>query len=30
MSTLKIGWAETDITPGEHISLAGQFAERIS
>ena len=30
MSMLKIGWAETDITPGEHISLAGQFAERIS
>ena len=30
MGMLKIGWAETDITPGEHISLAGQFAERIS
>ena len=30
MGILKIGWAETDITPGEHISLAGQFAERIS
>ena len=30
MGILKIGWAETDITPAEHISLAGQFAERIS
>ena len=30
MGTLKIGWAEVDITPDKPISLAGQFAERIS
>jgi len=27
---LKIGWAETNLTPEKKISLAGQFAERIS
>ena len=30
MNTLKIGWAEIDITPDKKVSLAGQFAERIS
>lgn len=30
MSKLKIGWAEVDITPDKKVSLAGQFAERIS
>ena len=30
MSNLKIGWAETSITPDKKISLYGQFAERIS
>lgn len=30
MNKLMIGWAETDITPDKKISLAGQFAERIS
>ena len=30
MSTMKLGWAEVDITPEKKISLAGQFAERIS
>ena len=30
MSTLKIGWSEISITPDKKISLAGQFAERIS
>jgi len=30
MSMLKIGWAEVSITPDKKISLAGQFAERIS
>ena len=30
MSTLKIGWGEVSITPEKKISLAGQFAERIS
>ena len=30
MSTLKIGWAEESITPDKKVSLAGQFAERIS
>ena len=30
MSKLKIGWAEISITPDKKISLAGQFAERIS
>ncbi|MBR5738587.1 MAG: hypothetical protein IKY02_01195 [Lachnospiraceae bacterium] len=30
MSTMKIGWAETNITPEKKVSLAGQFAERIS
>lgn len=30
MSTIKIGWSEISITPDKKISLAGQFAERIS
>lgn len=30
MDKLMIGWAETDITPDKNVSLAGQFAERIS
>ena len=30
MSALKIGWGEINITPDKKISLAGQFAERIS
>ena len=30
MSKLNIGWSETSITPDQKISLAGQFAERIS
>ena len=30
MSRLKIGWSEIDITPSKKVSLAGQFAERIS
>lgn len=30
MGRLKIGWAEVSITPDKKISLAGQFAERIS
>lgn len=30
MSRMSIGWAETSITPDRKISLAGQFAERIS
>ena len=30
MSVLQIGWAETSITPNKRVSLAGQFAERIS
>ena len=30
MSKLKFGWAEVDITPDKKVSLAGQFAERIS
>ena len=30
MSTLKFGWSEKSITPDKKISLAGQFAERIS
>jgi len=30
MSNLKIGWSEFDITPSKKVSLAGQFAERIS
>ena len=30
MSKLNIGWSETSITPEKKISLAGQFAERIS
>ena len=30
MNKLKIGWAEISITPDKKISLAGQFAERIS
>ena len=30
MSTLKIGWSEISVTPDKKVSLAGQFAERIS
>ena len=30
MSKLQFGWAESNITPDKKISLAGQFAERIS
>lgn len=30
MSKLNFGWAEVDLTPDKKISLAGQFAERIS
>ena len=30
MSEIRIGWAEIDITPEKKLSLAGQFAERIS
>ncbi len=30
MAQLKIGWSEVDITPDKKVSLAGQFAERIS
>ena len=30
MAQLKIGWSEVDITPNKKVSLAGQFAERIS
>ena len=30
MSQLFIGWSEVNITPEKKISLAGQFAERIS
>jgi len=30
MSKLKFGWAEVDLTPDKKVSLAGQFAERIS
>ena len=30
MSAFQVGWAETSITPDKKISLAGQFAERIS
>ena len=30
MSQLKMGWAERNITPDKKVSLAGQFAERIS
>ena len=30
MAKLKIGWSEVNITPEKKISLAGQFAERIS
>lgn len=30
MAQIKIGWAEISITPEKKISLAGQFAERIS
>ena len=30
MGRLNIGWSEVDITPEKKISLAGQFAERIS
>lgn len=30
MAKMKIGWSEVNITPEKKISLAGQFAERIS
>jgi len=30
MSVLNFGWAEIDLTPDKKVSLAGQFAERIS
>ena len=30
MNKLQIGWSEIDITPDKKVSLAGQFAERIS
>ena len=30
MSKLQFGWSEVSITPDKKISLAGQFAERIS
>ena len=30
MAKLKFGWAEVDLTPDKKVSLAGQFAERIS
>ena len=30
MSMLHIGWSEISITPDKRVSLAGQFAERIS
>ncbi|MBE5995778.1 MAG: hypothetical protein E7240_00305 [Lachnospiraceae bacterium] len=30
MSIIKLGWSEADITPDKKVSLAGQFAERIS
>ena len=30
MSNLKFGWSEISITPDKKVSLAGQFAERIS
>ena len=30
MNKMLIGWAEESITPGKRISLAGQFAERVS
>ena len=30
MAKMKIGWSEVDITPKKKVSLAGQFAERIS
>jgi hypothetical protein len=30
MIHIKIGWAETDITPDKPVALEGQFAERIS
>lgn len=30
MSKLLIGWSEVDLTPDKKVSLAGQFAERIS
>ncbi len=30
MNSLKIGWSEISITPEKKVSLAGQFAERIS
>lgn len=29
-STVKIGWAETDITPEEPVIVAGQFYARVS
>lgn len=30
MSHFQVGWAEYSITPDKKVSLAGQFAERIS
>ena len=30
MAKLNIGWSEVSITPEKKVSLAGQFAERIS
>ena len=30
MAQVKIGWSEVSITPDKKVSLAGQFAERIS
>jgi hypothetical protein len=30
MAQLNIGWSEVSITPDKKVSLAGQFAERIS
>lgn len=30
MAQVKIGWSTVNITPDKKISLAGQFAERIS
>ena len=30
MAKVKIGWAEVNLTPDKKVSLAGQFAERIS
>ncbi|MBR4954366.1 MAG: hypothetical protein IKY46_00460, partial [Clostridia bacterium] len=30
MSNIRFGWAETDITPKQKISLAGEFFERVT